>query len=115
MAVRKNTVSTKVKSPQHRVTTPRKIVLDTQIGISGIRNFKSLLEKILSRKQLTIDASKLEKIDTSALQLLAAFMLEADKRSIKVNWQSPSARFINSARLLGLVELLKLPAEHVDL
>jgi ABC-type transporter Mla MlaB component len=80
------------------------------VRIATVLELKTLLEKFLSRKQITIDAAKIEKIDTSALQLLTAFILEAGKRSIKVKWQSPSEALLISANLLGLDQHLQLPA-----
>ncbi|MBN1379562.1 MAG: STAS domain-containing protein [Gammaproteobacteria bacterium] len=99
------------KPRSKRVTGPRKIVLDAHLKISNAQELKVLLQKFLARKQITIDASKPEKIDTSAMQLLTAFVIEAKARSIKINWQSPSPCFIKSAKLLGLEHSIQLPEE----
>ena len=112
MAAKKKTSKKKtaVKAPTKRkATAPRNIILDVHVRIATVIELKALLEKFLPRKQITIDAAKTEKIDTSALQLLTAFMLEAKKRSIKVKWQSPSAALQNAAKLLGLSQHLQLP------
>lgn len=112
MPARKATTNTTQKRTGQNVSSPRNVVLDEQVRISDAAELKSLLEKYLHRKRLTIDASKVKKIDTSAMQLLTAFALEADNRSIKINWQSPSPRFLETARLLGLTAPLNLPADE---
>jgi anti-anti-sigma regulatory factor len=112
MTARKAAASTTQKKTGQKVSSPRNVVLNEQVRISGVAELKSLLEKYLHRKRLTIDASKVKKIDTSAMQLLTAFALEAGNRSVKINWQSPSLRFLETARLLGLTVPLDLPSDE---
>lgn len=66
----------------------------------------ALLEK---RDPVVLNASAVQHIDTAAMQILAAFMCQARTDKIKVTWKQPSDSMCDSARLLGLSELLDLP------
>ena len=101
--------TTHSKTAKTRGRTPRNLVLDAELKIAQARQLKDTLTKFLSRKQLTIDASRVEKIDTSTLQLLTAFVTEAGDRSAKIRWLSPSPALLNAAGILGLTQHLKLP------
>lgn len=99
------------KTTAARRAAPGKLVLDTHVRISSAHALKRLLDDLLKLKQVTIDASKTEKIDTSGLQLLTAFAIEAEKRFIKIKWHNPATCVINAAKVLGLTDYLKLPSE----
>lgn len=63
---------------------------------------------LASDQEITIDASKVEQIDTASLQLLTCFYqaLSTDGRVPK--WNSPSEQTLLTAKLLGLDEHLGL-------
>ena len=57
---------------------------------------------------MILDVAKVERIDTSSLQLLYAFIQEAKINNVEVAWRSPSEAMTNSANLLGMEEALQL-------
>lgn len=58
---------------------------------------------------VVIDAGAVERIDTAVLQLLVAFVRERLGKDREVTWRAPSAALLDSARLLGVSDLLTLP------
>lgn len=113
MAVKQKKVSRKKKATKKKTVskplTPGSIILESNLRISSAKSLKNLLEESMEKKEVNLDASSIEKVDTSTMQLLAAYIIEADKRSININWLSPSPSVLNAAILLGLTETLKLP------
>jgi len=58
---------------------------------------------------MILDASKVETVDTSGLQLMLALVKTAIANSKTVQWQNPSEVFVSSATRIGLAEKLQLP------
>ncbi len=110
MALKKKKTAAK-KKVIRKPAAPKKIVLDTNLRISCAKELKIMLKGFVRRKRVCIDASKPERVDTSTMQLLSAFLIEAEKRSIEVQWESPSPCVLNAAKLLGLTETMKLPSD----
>lgn len=66
-----------------------------------------LLEALNTEKEcLALDGSDIESIDGVGLQLLASLMLEATEVSKVIVWKGVSNELVNSARLLGLSDVL---------
>lgn len=79
------------------------------LDISMVTDFSVELSKALEIGQpVTIQAAKVERADTAALQLLCAFFLDARAAGITVEWQGPSDALKTAALQLGL-------AEHIGL
>lgn len=57
---------------------------------------------------LHIDASNIETIDTSGLQLLLALIKNALSSNQKIHWQNPSETLTTNAEKLGLTDKLCL-------
>ena len=57
---------------------------------------------IQSGKDVEIDASKVEQVDTSALQLLLSFHQTLSNDGRHVKWNAPSEQLIKTAKLLGV-------------
>jgi len=57
---------------------------------------------------IEIDASNVERIDGTALQLLCALFNYAQQNNITINWIKPSDALMESAKTLGLQSVLKL-------
>jgi phospholipid transport system transporter-binding protein len=55
-----------------------------------------------------IDASKVEQIDTSALQLLLSFHQTLENDGRNVLWKSPSDQLLTTAKLLGVDQHLAI-------
>lgn len=85
------------------------IMLDAVLNIRHINELhESLLKAFESRDTLEVDASAVTTVDTATLQLLTVLKQEAVKSGKHVAFDFPSEKFIDSARLLGLAELLEI-------
>lgn len=58
--------------------------------------------------EISIDASAVERIDGSAMQLLCAFFDYAHQNRLIINWLKPTDVLIESAKTLGMQKLLEL-------
>jgi anti-anti-sigma regulatory factor len=70
----------------------------------GLRS--SLLEVIESETAVIVDAAQLERIDTAALQVLAAFVLDRRAHQRAVTWANVNDILSEAARTLGLSAVL---------
>ncbi|MBF0281014.1 MAG: STAS domain-containing protein [Zetaproteobacteria bacterium] len=90
-------------------TTMQYFLLDDVINIGKLTTLKNALQQLIEQQQaVTIDASKVERIDTAALQLLALFVQTLKNNNIHVTWQQPSEPFITMVNLLALHSLLDI-------
>lgn len=99
------------KPAARKRATPRAstVKLDGQLRIGQAAALKTRLGKALEKKnRIRIDASGVEKIDTSALQVLTAFFIKARERSVDVTWHKPAEPLLAAAALLGLSSPLEL-------
>ena len=76
--------------------------------ISSVAELKEDLKGLFKYEKVILDVSNVERIDTTSLQLLYAFIEEAKVNSLEIAWNSPSEAMTNSARLLGMEEVLQL-------
>ena len=85
------------------------VTLGSVVDISGIEELKEIFTDILAdKKSLTIDASSVERIDTSGLQLLLACQKYLELNDSGIEWLTPSTEFINAAIDLGVHTSLNL-------
>ncbi len=78
--------------------------------VKDAMSLKQSLDAFASTEgQIIIDASAVERVDTSIVQLLCAFTRVRLAGDREVLWHAPSAAFLEAARLLGVHELLSLP------
>ena len=79
------------------------------MDIAIIAKFHRQLVTVLASQQaVVLDASQVERADSSALQVLSAFMQDALAQQQSVRWKAPSDALYRSATLLGLTEILNL-------
>ena len=79
------------------------------LDIASVAAFRDQCLAALETKQdVTLKADELERADTAALQVLAAFFQDAAAQEQNVQWQAPSEVLQESAALLGLTEQLHL-------
>jgi ABC-type transporter Mla MlaB component len=71
---------------------------------------QSLCAVVDNAEPVTLDASAVERVDTAILQLLCAFVRARVASNLSVLWQGEESPLFESARLLGLQQLLALPA-----
>ena len=69
----------------------------------------SLLQVLEEPTPITLDVAAVRRIDTAAMQLIAAFVRERQAQGREVRWSGSAPVFASAARLLGLVAALRLP------
>lgn len=86
------------------------------LGVSEAAAAQRRLDVALAQQRpVSLDATKLNGVDTAGLQLLAAFYRAAHLRELNPQWIEASAALREGARLLGLEALLNLePARNVQ-
>lgn len=83
------------------------IHLDANLNIQSVLKLHGIIKKILAEHStIEVNAAEVTSIDTATLQLLVALKKDAARQHKEVLINSPSARFIESAELLGLAETL---------
>jgi len=80
------------------------------IDITVVMEWRNKLLKILPvASDVVLEASDIERIDTTGLQVLIAFIKDANVKGISITWLVPSDVMRNAARLTGLTDALELP------
>ncbi|MGD8639484.1 MAG: STAS domain-containing protein [Gammaproteobacteria bacterium] len=83
--------------------------LDETLDISIINDlYNKLKDSSQQTDTIEVDAGKVQRIDTAALQLLYSWYTSEKKKGTKIVWKNTGGTFYQSARLLGLHELLKI-------
>jgi hemoglobin-like flavoprotein/ABC-type transporter Mla MlaB component len=78
--------------------------------ISQSAALKTELLALLDKQQtIQIDASRVERIDGTALQLLCALFVQAETNNVSLQWVEPSEALLQAAKYSGLTNLLNLP------
>lgn len=57
---------------------------------------------------IQFNVSKIERIDTAAMQMIYAFSKEAGRHGHALLWEGASEAFIRSAKLLGVATLMNM-------
>ncbi|HEY2679505.1 MAG TPA: STAS domain-containing protein [Steroidobacteraceae bacterium] len=105
------------KKKPHRATNaarPRQaeaIQLDARMTIvqaAGLRS--ALLVCLAEGGAIVIDGTRVEEIDTAILQLLASLWRTAAERGIACSWSGVSDIVRRMAILIGIADVLRLPA-----
>ena len=83
------------------------IDLDATLTIQNVVKLHEKLKNSLAvHDQIEINASDVSSIDTATLQLLVSLKKDAVKLQKKITIIYPSPRFVESAKLLGLLDVL---------
>ena len=102
------------QSPSATITTTaidstEPIVLNAVITIAEAATLKEILLPHISRNgEVCIDGSRVESVDTAALQVLLAFVRTLQGHGANISWTSVSATLLNTAQLLGVAEQIGL-------
>lgn len=89
--------------------TKPEIMLDATLNIQGVSELHDkFLKTLQDHSVIEIDASAVKMADTASFQLLLVLKQEAIKQQKEVNFEFPSDKFIDSAKLLGIYEMLGL-------
>lgn len=110
----KKTVARKAAVSKNRKSTSKKparagskIVLKVVLAISDAKALHTELgEKLEAKKDVSIDASSVEMVDTAILQVLLAFIKKAQLQSMAVKWINPSQEFLSRSETLNLTGVL---------
>lgn len=97
--------STDRKTANHKSET---IILDPVVTLAEVSHLKESFMASVGPHNVQVDVSKVEHIDTAALQLLLSFSKALEKQGGKIVWQGWSAECSKTAELLGLSSALKL-------
>jgi anti-anti-sigma regulatory factor len=74
------------------------------IGIAEVSEMHAdILTRLAEGQSIRFDVSKVDRIDCAALQLLYCCSKEMSDNDQQLSWHSPSAAFINSANVLGML------------
>lgn len=80
------------------------------LDISGAHDLYSRLHAALTACQpVLLDATHVERTDTAVLQMLCAFIRDAQTSGMVVQWQQPSPALQHAAWLLNVSAYLALP------
>lgn len=97
--------------PDESQTMPAESLLKLQ-SIQDISQSAALKTEMLSlldsQQTIQIDASSVERIDGSALQLLCALFAQAENNGVSLQWLEPSDAFLQAAKYSGLTSVLNL-------
>lgn len=86
-----------------------RITLEKNNDISKVEQLHERLESLLEAAcAVDIDASAVERIDTSTLQVLTAFVGTMGKHHLNARIVRPSQGFLDAVRLMGLQQSLRL-------
>ncbi len=100
-------VSRRKQLARNRGNAGSQIDLDATLTIQNVVKLHEKLKNSLAiHDQIEINASDVSSIDTATLQLLVSLKKDAVKLQKKVTIIYPSPRFVESAQLLGLLDVL---------
>jgi len=89
----------------------RALKLEGDLRIGGAAAVLELLRAAARKpeKQVSLDASQVEKVDAAGLQALLVGRQLLAQAGKSISWAAPSAQLTAAAALLGLAERLELP------
>lgn len=90
------------------MTSDTILSLPNELSIDNISEYKDLLIEHLetSSSVITLDGSKLVRVDTAGVQLLVVFVRQVIANGKQVEWQSCSDALQSTAEQLGLKQQL---------
>jgi anti-anti-sigma regulatory factor len=89
---------------------PTVVVLPPDCRMAALPALKAELEGASAADAVVLDGQPVERVDTAALQLLALFCRERNARGGTLAWRDASDVLNEAAGLLGLAQILELPA-----
>jgi len=79
------------------------------LGIANVADmYTHVLSSLAEGHAIQFNVSKIERIDTAAIQMLYAFSKEAGKQGHLLLWEGASEAFVRSAKILGLATLMNM-------
>lgn len=90
------------------------IVLASNCSVKDAAELKQTLCLHLDDAEaVTVDVGSVERVDTSTMQVLCAFVRDRSAQERKVEWLGDPGVVRDAARLLGVESMLCLPAAEV--
>jgi anti-anti-sigma regulatory factor len=87
------------------------LALDADLRIAAAPALRdTLLKALAAGNAVELDGTAVAQVDTSALQLLAAFSRDARAAGLPVTWTGASDSLQRGVAVLGLNSLIELPA-----
>jgi len=81
------------------------VVLEGDVGIANVNELhEELCEALKQTSKVTIQAAGLSHVDTAAAQLLYAFVRDAKKLDVEVQWQDVPESCLKIFQVIGLPE-----------
>lgn len=100
---------TEQQQTEDEISAESPVVLEPLLNIQNVGRLHQRLKKVLAANDLIqIDASEVNSIDTTTLQLLVALKKDVSKLDKILLFESPSPRFYESVNLLGLLDVLDI-------
>lgn len=97
--------------PQQQPAVTASITLPAECTLRDAATLQALLVSTVSpTASVSVDGGAVKRIDTAALQLLAAFARREQVAGRSVEWHSVSAELHKASARLGLSAVLQLPA-----
>jgi phospholipid transport system transporter-binding protein len=87
------------------------VLLPADCRMAAQAALKAELLGALKAGAIVLDGTQVERVDTAALQLLVLLRRELDAHGGTLRWHGTSDALNEAASLLGLAQLLNLPAE----
>lgn len=87
------------------------LLLEAAFDITQVESLKQQFDTLLQQDSLVLNARRVERVDTAALQLCYAFIQQRTQQGLQTNWQQPSEALLQQATLLGLVQALHLTSD----
>lgn len=109
-AAKKKTIGKNKRSASKKtVRAGNEINLKAVLSISDAKTlYAEFGKKLESNKNILINASAVEMVDTAILQLLLAFIQKSQLQNIAVEWVKPSKELISRSETLNLTRMLGL-------
>jgi ABC-type transporter Mla MlaB component len=90
------------------------IVLASNCTVKDAAELKqSLCLHLDAVEPVTVDISGVQRVDTSTMQVLGAFVRDRSAQQRKVEWLGDASLLRDAARLLGIEQMLSLPRDEV--
>ncbi len=109
-AYRENVMKTEIdKQPKYDKNSRPVLQLNSIQDISKSQELKDqMLTLFDATSNIDINGADVERIDGSAMQLLCALFIYAEKNNYTINWVNPSGSLMKSVKTLGMQKILLL-------
>lgn len=91
------------------MSSESQLSLPEELSIANVSEWKKQLSELLLKDTpLSLDAAALTRVDTAAIQMLSAFIIQVRSSGQEFSWVEPSETLKSTAQCLGMSEYLAL-------